>query len=701
MVAPAPNALPFGPAGAFVALAVLVVLPAPLLWLWRRDALRRPYAVEEPPWFAFAMRVQWVTLASMLVSPAIAGSLQVDRALASFGARGIAAGTLVPMGALVLPWLAHLVMATIVSGDVEQRLRGADTGMRRRFALLGGSLGIVLPMITGLALFTVAIVSRQPRAAFAAFTGGFLVSVILATTRQNPLGLVPHAETFGPLRDRVFELASRAGVKLRQVYVLSAERVRLANAFAVHAGVVVLTDHLLARLSRREVEAVVAHELAHLRARHPEKLKWALLLGMALGAPCLLLPVGRFKISLAFAVMWLVFLAASRRFEYEADRGATELTKDPEALIGGLVQLCLIAHMPTSWGRGREWTLTHPSVRRRALALAAAGKLTAERAVSLVASPPDDAERWPFADFSNDRVFSTAAKTRSAAATYWLLLSAGVAGPALLIAGLASLGVRLPGVAWIALATLVAFGGALLVADQRANIGYARWERSLAARWPECRGWTFVGLAPAAEDMVYEGFGDWDIGFLALEPGVLRYRGELASFALAPDRIVSLELARGLPGWISSPRVAVSWRGADGAVRRFTLRDGRTRSGHAQRGSSNALLATLRDWQGAAVPAAAALPLTAEPPDGAGVTGTPISELAAPATLIPTAFRVLMFAGFATAVSGLAALPYFGPGLTEIFVGTMLAFVVLRIPAWRSRRGAPKSVPAEPLERAA
>ncbi len=69
-----------------------------------------------------------------------------------------------------------------------------------------------------------------------------------------------------------------------------------------------------------------------------------------------------------------------------------------------------------------------------------------------------------------------------------------------------------------------------------------------------------VGLAPDATVRVYEGFDDWDIGLLELGLGQLIYRGERTNFVLDAEMIQSIDLIKGLPGWIPSRRIRVAWR---------------------------------------------------------------------------------------------------------------------------------------------
>lgn len=157
----------------------------------------------------------------------------------------------------------------------------------------------------------------------------------------------------------VRELSQRAN--LEQTPTLFLIPTPMLNAFAVGSrdnAAIALTDGLLQRLSGRELVGVLAHELSHVRhndmwvmnladiiSRITVALSQMGLLLLLLGLPLLLL--GMVEISLP-ALLLLVFaptvtallqLALSRTREYEADRGAVELTGDPHGLAGALQKL--------------------------------------------------------------------------------------------------------------------------------------------------------------------------------------------------------------------------------------------------------------------------------------------------------------------------------------------------------------------------
>lgn len=198
-------------------------------------------------------------------------------------------------------------------------------------------------------------------------------------------GLIPHALTAGELRDRAFDLAAKLGVKLQQLYVVPTGKARLANAFARSGNSILLTDTLLGNLNRREVDAVLAHEMAHLKCGHPRKLSLAWIGGLICAITLLMVMPGavmtfrpaRYLIIFIVPVGFTYFF--SRRFEYTADREAAKLTGDAEAQITLLVKLNRLNLLPMQWGKLQGKFLTHPSTLLRARAIARSAGVPAER----------------------------------------------------------------------------------------------------------------------------------------------------------------------------------------------------------------------------------------------------------------------------------------------------------------------------------
>jgi heat shock protein HtpX len=147
-------------------------------------------------------------------------------------------------------------------------------------------------------------------------------------------------------------LADRAGLPMPRVYLIDSPH---PNAFATgrdpdHAAVAATTG-LLGLLSREEVAAVMAHELAHVRNRDTLIMTMAATIA---GAISMIANFGLFfrggdrggnilalllaVIVAPFAAM-IVQLAISRTREYGADRGGAEISGDPHALATALAKL--------------------------------------------------------------------------------------------------------------------------------------------------------------------------------------------------------------------------------------------------------------------------------------------------------------------------------------------------------------------------
>jgi STE24 endopeptidase len=185
---------------------------------------------------------------------------------------------------------------------------------------------------------------------------------VLLMSFVAPVVLEPVFNRFRPLDDddlarTLRELSVRAGVPVDRVLVADASRrTRKSNAYVSGLGRtrrVVVFDTLLERSGTAEVELVVAHELAHRRARHVAKGTAAAIAATALGVLALwaalrwdaLLEAAHAEgpgdprvVALVLLLATLlevagapVFAALSRRFEREADRGSVELTGDLES----------------------------------------------------------------------------------------------------------------------------------------------------------------------------------------------------------------------------------------------------------------------------------------------------------------------------------------------------------------------------------
>ncbi|MBD3261158.1 MAG: M48 family metalloprotease [Candidatus Altiarchaeales archaeon] len=168
---------------------------------------------------------------------------------------------------------------------------------------------------------------------------------------------------FQQLRNVVEEMAIAGGMPSPRVYVMPSPDL---NAFAAgrdpEHSVVCVTEGLIKTLNRQELQAVIAHELTHIRnydirfvtlvaamvglvsivsQMFLRSLWWGSLTGGRQsrsrgGGNLAFLVLGVLLAVLAPFIVKLVQLAISRRREYMADAGGVELTRYPQGLVSAL-----------------------------------------------------------------------------------------------------------------------------------------------------------------------------------------------------------------------------------------------------------------------------------------------------------------------------------------------------------------------------
>jgi STE24 endopeptidase len=221
----------------------------------------------------------------------------------------------------------------------------------------------------------------------------FAASVLL--TLVAPIWLVPLFYRLTPLPDgslrrRLVALAARADVPVLGVWVGDQSRKsRTANAAVTGLGRtrrIILFDTLLAEFSEDEVEAVLAHELAH--HAHADMWRGLAVHGVVILATCWLadraLALGTARLGLAGAddlaalpLLGLVLLGAglvampltnawSRRVEQQADDFAVRTLGGAEAFVGAMERLASLNLAQRDPHPLEEALLySHPAVGRR------------------------------------------------------------------------------------------------------------------------------------------------------------------------------------------------------------------------------------------------------------------------------------------------------------------------------------------------
>ncbi len=208
-----------------------------------------------------------------------------------------------------------------------------------------------LPWATGATLVWMAIAYKFHQKMIDAVTGGRLV-----TRKEDPR-----------LYNLLENLCISRGIPMPKLKVMESGAL---NAFATGLNQkqysITVTSGLMERLDDAELEAVLAHELTHIRNGDVRMLVIAVVIAGVIGFAAelvfRLLFQGGFRIGRSsggssdrgkggagiaivialamIALAWLLSIvirfALSRRREYLADAGAVELTKNPDAMIGAL-----------------------------------------------------------------------------------------------------------------------------------------------------------------------------------------------------------------------------------------------------------------------------------------------------------------------------------------------------------------------------
>lgn len=248
------------------------------------------------------------------------------------------------------------------------------------------------------------------------------------------------------LHGMVEQLSRNAGIPTPKLYIIETEQ---PNAFATGRNpdnaAVAVSRGLLNTLDRREVAAVLAHELAHIRNR--DTLTMTITATIA-GAISMLAQFGLFfgggnnrdnplgavgallMVFLAPVAAMLVQMAISRTREYEADKDGAEIAGDPLALASALSRISqaarrtvnvaaernpAMAHMyifnPLSGARMDNLFSTHPNVENR---IAQLQQLAAQRPSATARRPePGSMPR----QIPTQRATSTAGRTWRVPAT--------------------------------------------------------------------------------------------------------------------------------------------------------------------------------------------------------------------------------------------------------------------------------------------
>lgn len=574
---------------------ILIVLLAPaaialcvrLRWARRAD---RP-GVVYTPWIMLATWLFWL----LRLSPTRVADFTSNLLWPQLPLRLVLGSAL-----FLLPPLVASALVEGLLGNRSGRMGGGLAGWLRR--TLPSDAPIVV--LAGFLLVGLGMSRSDGRAPVLGLAAGLAALAGLALLGNKVAFSFFRPLESGEFHDRVFDLARKAGVRLRGVSLWQGASPEEANAGALlRAGRIVIADSLLALLSKREADAVVAHELGHLRGLKllfVPSLVWYYLpfffpFQVVPWADTLLVECEPW---LPFLALGMVFLASRirRGNEFQADATGAQITGDPEAAIAMLARISKAHRDPLEWSRPAGWILTHPSVRDRVLGLAGRFRIPAPRALSLLENPgalePDQEVAHYAVASDSGWVFSQSAENVHRLKLY--LVSTGALACLLfgwayavswLLAGRGALvetGLFLPGLP--ALYWLWRQVGRWW--DRRFLKGMLRLA---GQRLPGQDQDAFVAFRPGHSMYIAQGRFAWDLGRLSLRGDRLAYMGGRVRFSLPRGSVLRIEAERARIGrsWWNRG-VVVAFQGGSFAIQTPL---------HARSGPRAAALATqLHGW---------------------------------------------------------------------------------------------------------
>ncbi len=604
----------------------LLVAPIVLVLVIRRRSLLLAGKDATAAWFGYWRVHRWISEGIWIVWIIVISLFNAEIFIEFLAGRD--SSVLIALVQLVPPGIVSFA-CQYLSRPLWLQVRGV--AWNRREMLIRGfwqHAAAILPW--AFIIIGIGSIFRNSGMAMLWFAAAFIALLFGSWMNGKITKTTPRPFMSGELREKILEMAQRAGVKIEQVFMMPSKELQMGNAFAMQGRRVMITDYLLDRLTKRETDCVMAHEIGHVKKRHALLLSWVgvlIIFALIHGALLLLLTMlpaffsgitsmnaARmlavqswmteyllFPFALILAVMIRYFL--SRRFERSADEFATLVTGDPESMITALVKLSKMNLMPISWGSLDEHLSTHPSTMRRTNAIAERHRIPRDRLRVLLETPASRPEGEGYTvpdEISNtELVYSTEFRThKTLLITLFVLLSVSTT-PLIWgrFAGYASIPAA---VSWAGLPLMpLVF---LAVANYGSLFGYGKMKRGMREKAvrlgmdPNDEHPFFVGLSPEPNPRNYENHTVWDIGFLSLTSDDLVYYGDRVRFRIPRNKITSITKGKAYPGWFGITETYIRWN-ENGQERVLHLHsiDGSSMTAIAKR--SESLLLDLMNWK--------------------------------------------------------------------------------------------------------
>ena len=338
----------------------LLLFPVSLTLVMRWAALRVKNADSAVVWFTYWRVFGWVMTGAWLLW--VQGSNALDcAALARFLLNDSSKAPLLQFTFYLVPPILIQLICTLTSGRVLRRAGGGQwelpVTLKHAFWHEPVNIWPLLCLLAGVAslmLFNAFVLG------FACLAVGYASRIALLSLWQRFQNLSRYELPAGDLRDHILALARQAGVSLKQIYLLPASEGRLASPLMSRQGRLLLSDYLLRLLPKRELDVVLAREMAHVKRYHT-----ALMLGATVVALPLIyrfsnLPVIADQLPWAVRGPLLVWLTPLflyllwRRLERDAESAAVAATGDPDAMVAALPKIAQ-CNLIGNYFRRLEW----------------------------------------------------------------------------------------------------------------------------------------------------------------------------------------------------------------------------------------------------------------------------------------------------------------------------------------------------------
>ncbi len=342
----------------------------------------------------------------------------------------------------------------------------------------------------------------------------------------------------GELAASMERLALKARVQVPKLMLWLAPAGSASGAMAVlgRRRLILISTSLLKLCSRRETDAIVAHELAHFVQRRRVMVFFT---ACALTAIVMSAAVVEQRLQawavLAVILCILVNSAWKRRLEFAADEFSARLTGDPESMGAALLKLSTANQTPFCGSALREMLLSHPWTEKRLRRLAVRRDVAESSCgdAGYDAGPAERAVNRPLPlllhGLSQYMKFLQAASwvaAFAAGACAWLL----PAWPGVVFLAASAIG-------FFATSALWSRRLRSLVPDVRASLLSLH-----GAAWAEA---PLFGMSPGVGHTVFDSAYDWDVGLARITSSALCYAGDRAAFSLPRAAIHRVELRDG------------------------------------------------------------------------------------------------------------------------------------------------------------